>query len=60
MKILRNSAKCLKCGDELESTYCHDFKECTCGNIFVDGGYDYVRHGWAQLELYQDTTEYND
>lgn len=40
-KIIRNSAKCLKCGDELISTHRHDFKRCSCGTIGVDGGQDY-------------------
>lgn len=46
MKIVRNSARCHNCGDEIESTHRHDFKYCSCGNIFVDGGHDYIRRGW--------------
>lgn len=38
-------AKCGKCGDIIESTYRHDFKRCSCGSIFVDGGNDYFRCG---------------
>ena len=45
-RIIRNSAKCLKCGDEIESTYRHDFKSCKCGAISVDGGKDYLRRVW--------------
>lgn len=41
--IARNSAKCLKCGDEIESTHRHDFVSCRCGNIAVDGGKAYLR-----------------
>jgi hypothetical protein len=37
--------KCLKCGEIIESTYRHHFKECSCGNICVDGGKDYLRFG---------------
>lgn len=37
--------KCLKCGEIIESTYKHHFKECSCGNVFVDGGNDYLRFG---------------
>ena len=37
--------KCLKCGEIIESTYRHHFKECSCGNVFVDGGDDYLRFG---------------
>lgn len=46
MTIIRNSAKCLVCGDEIESKHRHDFMPCSCGNIFVDGGKDYIRRGW--------------
>ena len=45
-RILRNRAKCLKCGDIIESVHRHDFVECSCGSIFVDGGHDYLRRGF--------------
>ena len=38
-----NGAKCLLCGDEIYSRHRHDFKTCTCGNLSVDGGLDYIR-----------------
>jgi hypothetical protein len=41
--IVRNSARCLTCGDEIESTHRHDFVTCTCGAISVDGGTAYLR-----------------
>lgn len=41
--ILRNSARCLHCGDEVESTHRHDFRTCGCGELSVDGGHDYIR-----------------
>lgn len=45
-----NKAKCKLCGDIIESTYRHDFKYCKCGEIFVDGGSDYLRRG-AKTDL---------
>jgi len=42
-KIVRNSVKCLKCGDEIESRSGHDFKWCSCRNVAVDGGREYGR-----------------
>lgn len=42
-KILHNRAKCLKCFDIIESKYCHDFVTCSCGDLSVDGGKDYLR-----------------
>ncbi len=41
--IVRNSVKCLLCNDEIESTHRHDFVYCSCGNIAVDGGKDYLK-----------------
>ncbi len=49
-KILRNRAKCLVCGDVIESTFRHHYVECSCGNIFVDGGKDYSRIGYRDGE----------
>jgi hypothetical protein len=37
-ELIRNSAKCLLCGDEIESKHRHDLRSCSCGNIRVDGG----------------------
>ena len=42
-KIILNKIRCLNCGDEIESTYRHDFKFCRCGRVAVDGGHDYLR-----------------
>ena len=36
---------CNHCEDVIYSKYRHDFVECTCGKIFVDGGQDYFRFG---------------
>jgi hypothetical protein len=41
-----NAALCLGCGVLLYSRYRHDFKECECGNLMVDGGAAYIRRGW--------------
>lgn len=37
-ELVRNSARCLLCGDETESKHRHDLQWCSCGNIAVDGG----------------------
>lgn len=44
-KIIRNSARCRNCGDEIESKHRHDWVQCSCGAIFVDGGKNYLRSG---------------
>lgn len=57
--IVRNSAKCLSCGDEIESTHRHDFVTCSCGGLFVDGGRDYLRRGgFTSVTDYEDTSIY--
>lgn len=42
--------RCLKCKDIIESKHVHDFKFCSCENIFIDGGNEYVRYGGKALE----------
>ena len=57
--ITRNAAKCLECDEVIESTHRHDFVRCSCENLFVDGGLDYVRRGsrssnWVSLCEYEE------
>ena len=42
-KLIQNAAVCSKCDDEVWSATRHDYRECKCGAIAVDGGLDYVR-----------------
>lgn len=42
-KIIKNAAKCVHCGDIIESTHVHDFKWCSCKTISVDGGHYYLK-----------------
>ena len=44
--IKKNAIRCKHCGDIIESTHVHDFKWCSCGTCFVDGGHDYLRRGF--------------
>ena len=53
--ILRNSARCRKCDDEIESKHRHDFVACACGAIFVDGGKAYLRRGGDLADI-EDTS----
>lgn len=57
MTILRNSAKCRLCHDEIESKNRHDFVMCKCGEISVDGGNDYFKRSARNLENLIDTSE---
>ena len=40
-----NRIRCVACGDIVESKYRHDFKWCSCGTVYADGGKDYQRIG---------------
>lgn len=55
-RLTRNSAKCLACGDEIESRHRHDFRSCSCGLLSVDGGLDYARRVFDGA--YEDTSTY--
>lgn len=48
--IIQNAVICNKCDELIYSGHRHDFRECKCGNIFVDGGQDYLRRGGKALE----------
>lgn len=57
MRIIKNAIKCKKCGDIIESTYCHDFVTCSCGAVSVDGGKDYLRRV-GNVDDWEDLSEY--
>lgn len=58
-RIIRNRIRCLKCHDIIESQTVHDFKPCSCGAAFVDGGHGYQRIG-GEPEDYENLSEYRD
>lgn len=45
-RIIKNAIRCKHCGDVIESKTVHDFKWCSCGTVYVDGGHDYLRRGF--------------
>ena len=49
-RIIKNRIRCKRCGDIIESKSVHDFKQCSCGTVFVDGGHDYLRRGFKNGE----------
>ena len=55
-QIVTNKIKCRKCSDIIESEHRRDFKFCSCGSIFVDGGKDYFRRG-GEIENIEDMSE---
>ena len=42
-EIISNKIKCKKCGDIIESKSTNDYKRCSCGDVAVDGGKDYLK-----------------
>lgn len=58
-KVLVNKARCKKCNDIIESKHEHDFKRCSCGSIFIDGGTDYQKYGWG-LNQQEEKSELDD
>ena len=58
-RIVRNSFRCKKCNDIIQSNSRHDFKSCQCGAVAVDGGLDYLRRigtqeDWEELSIFED------
>ena len=57
--IITNKAKCNICGDVIESRHRHDFKTCSCGNVSVDGGLDYLKRNYRKgQDSYTELSEY--
>lgn len=56
-KIIRNRAKCLKCGCIIESIDRHDFKQCSCGALAVDGGLEYIRRNFQDENDFLELSE---
>jgi len=60
-KIIKNCIKCNYCGDIIISENLHDFKECSCGRVAVDGGTDYLRRCFKNsTEDYIDLSEFEE
>ena len=59
-KIKTNKAQCKLCGDIIESKSVHNFVECSCGEIFVDGGKQYLRRGAKDLNNIIELSEYEE
>jgi predicted RNA-binding Zn-ribbon protein involved in translation (DUF1610 family) len=55
--ILRNKAKCLKCGEVIESRHRHDYVTYKCGNLSVDGGRDYIRRCYRDIDTVEELSE---
>lgn len=47
LPIVATGLMCPKCDDIIFSRANHDYHYCTCGSISIDGGFEYLRFGWA-------------
>lgn len=59
--IKRNAIRCLSCGDIIESKHVHDFKSCSCKNVSVDGGLQYLKRNAPSgnvNEWYEELSEF--
>lgn len=43
------AAECPNCGDLIYSRARHDFHRCSCGEIAIDGGFDYVKMAFKKI-----------
>ena len=59
-RVKVNAAKCLICGDLVVSKDRHDLNICSCGNISVDGGFDYLRRAYKDIEKFQELGEFHE
>lgn len=46
-KIRVSTVTCPACKVEIYSRAQHDYHSCYCGQTTVDGGFNYLRYGWA-------------
>jgi len=47
--MIINGIKCLSCGDVVYSRTRHDMRGCTCGDVAIDGGFDYKKVSYRKL-----------
>ncbi len=59
-KIKVNRVQCKICGDIIESKYTHDIQRCSCGNVDVDGGLEYLKRSYISKEDYIELSEFED
>ncbi len=57
-KLVMNAARCKKCNVVCISTHVHDLRECKCKSMFVDGGNEYIRRGFKDVEHTEEMSLY--
>jgi len=52
--VIKNIAACALCGEVIESKHVYDYVSCSCGEIFIDGGKEYLRRGAKNFDNFID------
>lgn len=60
MAILRNSAQCRLCGEEIESRRPTETVTCSCGEVTVSGGHKSIKHDARNFDNLIDTSVTDD
>jgi hypothetical protein len=58
--IFENAATCGECGEYVRSNHRHDYRECSCGNVAVDGGSWYAKRVFKTNNFTNIIKYYND
>ena len=53
-KVIKNSIRCKRCGDVIESRGVHEMVWCSCGSCAVDGGREYLRRAYKEEGCYEE------
>ena len=59
-RIKKNATRCKIYGDVIESKNTHDFVTCSCGNVSVDGGHEYLHRSFQSKDKYEELSEYEE
>lgn len=58
--IIKNQIMCNSCFDVIESTHRHDYKQCKCKKVSVDGGNEYLKRSFQTGATYEELSIYDD
>lgn len=59
-RLVLNSAQCNLCGDIVTSETRHDNQWCSCRNLGVDGGLEYVRRSYLSPSTFTELSVYEE
>lgn len=59
LRPILNRVRCKKCDSIIESRTTHDYRQCACRSISVDGGREYQKVSWPDGEKEEDYIDYS-